>query len=244
MAALSLSMLPTFMEPDPLQLSQGLLQLLGTRLTVSGRHHIPPSLPILLVSNHRSALDAPVLMAGLKHSIAFACHPYMANVPVLNEIIDHFDAFPIGTPRQFFSQGYRRLRRRQIVGVFPEGAQPMVTVQSPRFMNPFQRGFAHLALRAPVEALPILPVALVSDEKGIESPVPLKLLGWFDPSEPLFQKGGGHPIVFYRSVELRIGKPIWVTSCDRERYQGHEGTHQAQLLAETCWQAVHDLLQR
>ncbi|MEM9008488.1 MAG: lysophospholipid acyltransferase family protein [Cyanobacteria bacterium P01_F01_bin.86] len=232
------------MSPTPLALSEATLQLLGTRLSVEGHAHIPAGVPLVIVSNHRSPLDVPVLMASLQRNIAFACHQYMAKVPVLRDIVEKFGAFPLETPRHFFRQAGQQLCHSQTIGLFPEGAQPMVTVQPPRWMNSFHRGFAHLALRTPVNSLAILPVALVSDDEGVESPIPLKLLGWFDPSEPLFQQTGGHPLVLYRQVEVRIGSPIWVTPGDRQRYRGCCGNYQAQELTQKCWVTIHKLLQK
>ncbi|MEM1308886.1 MAG: lysophospholipid acyltransferase family protein [Cyanobacteria bacterium P01_H01_bin.153] len=244
MAAISLPLVSPWETPSPLDLSRGLIQLLGTKLIVSGRQRIPHNVPTIVVSNHRSPLDGPVLMAGLNRDVAFVCHQYMEHVPLLRDIVRQFGAFPLDTPHRFFRQGYQRLRRREMMGIFPEGARPMVEIQPPRQVNPFHRGFAHLALRVPIEPLALLPVALVSDDKGIESPIPLSLLGWFDPSEPLFQQGGGHPLVFYRRVEVRVGEPIWLTASDREHYQGRHGTEFAQQLTDSCWTAVNHLLQR
>lgn len=242
MAALSLPFLPSLAPDEPWEMSREMVRLIGLQLTVAGRHHIPNEFPFIVVSNHRSALDAPVLMTALERNVAFACHQYMANVPVLRDIVDRFGAFPLETPRCFFRQAYQRLRRQQAIGIFPEGAKPMVTVQPPRCVNSFHRGFAHLALRMPVGPLAVLPVALVSDDKGFESPIPLQLLGWFDPNEPLFQQSGGHPIVFYRKVHVNIGAPIWITPGDRQAYRGRQGSYQAQELADACWSSVHDLL--
>lgn len=243
MTALSLPAVPDWAVPDPLDLSQGVVQLTGVRLKVSGQRKVPQGVPMVVVSNHRSVMDAPVLMAGLNRNIAFVCHQYMEQVPVLRDVVSQFGAFPLNTPNGLFRQGYKRLRRKDAIGIFPEGAQSMVQLQAPRQVNPFHRGFAHLALRVPVEPLALLPVALVSDEVGFESPIPLRLLSWFDPDEPLFQQSGGHPLVFYRQVEVKIGDPIWVISRDREQYQGRHGTEFAQQLTDHCWSAVNDLLQ-
>ncbi|MGF1522557.1 MAG: lysophospholipid acyltransferase family protein [Leptolyngbyaceae cyanobacterium] len=242
MTAVSSSFLPCFSSPGPLELSNSILRLIGTQLRVEGQTRVPVGTPLVVVSNHRSALDAPVLMSAMERPIAFACHQYMVNVPVLKAVVEQFGAFPLATPRHFFREARQRLCCKQTIGLFPEGARPMVTVQPPRAMNSFQRGFAHLALRAPVSSLAILPVALVSDDPGIESPIPLKLLGWFDPSEPLFQQSGGHPIVLYRHVTVRIGAPIWITSDERQRYKGCNGAYYAQQLTQRCWTAVHELL--
>lgn len=241
MTSLSVALdFPFFPSPEPVHLSESLLRWLGTQVTVTGQSHIPANAPLVVISNHRSPLDAPVLMVGLGRSISFACHQYMANVPLMREVVEQFGAFPLATPRQFLQQARSRLYRHETVGIFPEGAKPMVSVQPPRCLNSFHSGFAHLALKTAIRPLALLPVALVSDDKGFESPIPLKLLGWFDPNEPLFQQSGGHPLVFYRKVEVRVGAPIWLTANNRNRYDSH--SKPVEQLTEACWKAIHDLL--
>lgn len=232
--------------PSPLQLSRGVMQVAGTRLRVTGREHIPDNMPTVVVSNHRSVLDAPVLMTGLNRSIAFVCHHYMANVPGLRDLVTQFGAFPLDSPgsrqRSFFRNAFQRLRDRDIIGLFPEGAEPMVKLRPPTTISPFQRGVAHLALRAPVDRLAILPVALASADEGFESPIPLRLLSWFDPHEPLFQQTGGHPLLVYRRVEVRIGEPIWVSASERAAYRGRQGSAIAHDLTQQCQRRVQHLL--
>lgn len=233
--------------PPPLFLSQQVLSLVGTQVQVTGREHIPPATPVLVVSNHRSLIDVPVLMAALDRPIAFACHPYMAQVPMLRDVVHQFGAFPLDHPCRryglFFRRAVAHLRQHQALGIFPEGAQPMVQLQAPTALNPFQRGFAHLALRAAVPRLAVLPVAMVSRDRGFESPIPVRLLSWFDPTEPLFQQPGGHPVVVYRRVQVRIGEPLWITAAERQRYRGREGVRLAQALSDDCWQRVRSQLQ-
>ena len=77
MTALPPLPIPFFEDADPLELSRSALQLMGIKLRVSGRNRIPANVPLLVISNHRSPLDAPVLMAGLDRTVAFVCHQYM-----------------------------------------------------------------------------------------------------------------------------------------------------------------------
>ncbi|WP_008318950.1 lysophospholipid acyltransferase family protein [Leptolyngbya sp. PCC 6406] len=245
----ALAPLPLWPElEDPLTLSRQLLQVMGTQVRVFGRTHIPLGMPLLVVSNHRSLIDVPVLMTALHQPIAFACHHYMANVPLLRDVVDRFGAFPLDTPHRrqgpFFRWAMQQMQQHRTIGIFPEGAQPMVKLQAPRQVNPFHRGFAHLALRAPVDKVALLPVALVSAEQGFESPIPLRLLSWFDPTEPLFQQAGGHPVLVYRRVEVRIGDPVWVTAAERQQYRGRRGAGLARDLTDRCWRRVHGLLQQ
>lgn len=242
MTALLLPDIPFVDTASPLDLSRAIVNVLGIRLRVSGKQNIPDNVPMMVVSNHRSPLDGLVLMAALERDIAFVFHQYMEHVPVLRDVVHRFGAFPLESPRRFFREGCKRLRRHEPIGIFPEGAKSMVQLHPPREVNPFHRGFAHLALRAPVEPLALLPVALVSDDEGFESPLPLSILGWFDPSEPLFQQGGKHPLVVYRDVEIKVGKPVWITPCDRQQYEGRRGGEVAQQLTDQCWTTIDQLL--
>jgi 1-acyl-sn-glycerol-3-phosphate acyltransferase len=211
---------------SPLQISRWLLATMGTRLFVSYEDRIPPDSAVLVVSNHRSFMDAPVLMQAVGRPIRFACHHYMGQVPVMRDIVKQLGAFPLDAPehrqQSFFQQAIGLLETRQVVGVFPEGGQPMVRFTEPNTMGKFQRGFAHLAMRAPVKDLAVLPVAIASQEESNNSAVPLKVLSFFDPSEPLFNQGGWHPMVVYRRASVLIGRPYWITPQAREQYQGKQ----------------------
>lgn len=232
---------------SPLQISQGLLAALGTRVFRYYENRIPQGGPVLVVSNHRSFMDAPILMATVKRPIRFACHHYMGQVPVMREIVTgQLGCFPLEAPehrqQSFFQQAIRLLQTQQVVGVFPEGTKPMVQFTQPNQICEFQRGFAHLALRAssggatykPVRDLAILPVAIASLEEVNTSSVPLKLLSLFDPSEPLFNQGGWHPLVIYSRVAVLIGRPYWLTPQQRQQYQGkHAKTAVAELSDRT-----------
>ena len=230
----------------PLHLSRGLLSAFGTKASIHYCDRIPATKTILVVSNHRSFLDSPLLMAAMNRSVRFACHHYMSQVPLLREMVSVMGAFPLDAPRQrqkrFFEQSVNLLRSCQAVGIFPEGAQPMVQVKPPNQLSPFHRGFAHLALRVPVQELAILPVAIASTEEERHSLAPLKLFSLFDPSEPLFDCWGWHPAIVYRRVNLLFGRPIWITDAQRQQYQGRRGASLARELTQSCFDQIAGLL--
>jgi len=232
--------------PNPLLTSQQLLALLGTRMFVYHQNRVPRDSAVLVVSNHRSFLDAPLLMAAIDRSIRFACHHYMGQVPVLREFVTRLGCFPLDEPdhrqRSFFHKATQLLQTQQAVGIFPEGAQPMVQLTDPKAVGDFQRGFAHLALRAPVKDLAILPVAIASHGEIATSPFPLKLLSWFDPSEPLFNQSGWHPMVLYQQVDVFIGRPVWITDDQRQGYQGKKAKYLTTDLTTYCHTEINDLL--
>src|ERR687886_1193926 len=138
----------------PLQVSRLLLTTMGTRMYVSYQDRIPQEGAVVVVSNHRSFMDAPLLMAAVNRPIRFACHHYMSQVPGMREIVQQLGCFPLEAAahrqQSFFRQAMGLLQSQQMVGVFPEGAAPMVSVTQPNEIGDFQRGFAHLALRTPV----------------------------------------------------------------------------------------------
>lgn len=230
----------------PLQFSRLLLAALGTRLYVQHENRIPHNGPVLIVSNHRSFLDAPVLMAALHRPIRFACHHYMGQVPVMREIVEKLGCFPLGSPEQrqqdFFEQAAQLLHTQQVVGVFPEGAEPMVKPTQPQEIGEFQRGFAHLALRAPVQDLVVLPVAIVSHAESSNAVFPLRLLSLFDPSEPLFSQDGWHPMVLYQRVNILVGRPYWIRPQHREHYQGRQARSLVVELTQQCRTEIDNLL--
>ena len=230
-----------------LLISQGLLNTCGTQSLVRHRDRIPHGNAILVISNHRSFLDAPLVMAALGQSVRFACHHYMSQVPVLKDIISAMGCFPLDAPGQrhqtFFQTAIQSLKNNQPVGIFPEGAQPMVQTTQPNELGHFHRGFAHLALRAPVQNLAILPVAISSKEETVTPTVPLQLLSLFDPSEPLFHQAGWHPAVNYRQVTLSIGNPIQITADHRQQYHGRQAGRLAREITQSCYAEISQLLQ-
>ena len=278
----------------PLLLSHLLLSSLGTQVSLNYAERIPQDGSLIVVSNHRSFMDAPLLMTVLSQPIRFACHHYMGQVPVLREIVTALGCVPLDSAsqkQQFLRQASQLLQSRQTVGIFPEGAQPMVQQTAPNQMGAFQRGFAHLALRtdksaqldrpeadgltrsprqnvavpptqdvavsptqdvavsprhnmavSPPRNVAILPVAIAAREESVCPAIPLPLLGLFDPSEPLFQQLGWHPLVLYHQVRVLVGRPYWVTPSQRQRYRGKQGKTVVNELTQYCQTEIAHLL--
>lgn len=230
----------------PLQLSRSLLDATGVSVSLHHLERIPSKSKLLIVSNHRSLLDAPLLMTAIGRPVRFVCHYYMSQVPLLQQAIALMGAFPLEADQRrhssFFRQSARFLQTNQVVGVFPEGADPMVKVNAPQQLSPFHRGFAHLALRAPVTGLAILPVAIASREERQGKLAPLSLFRRFDPSEALFQRDGWHSAILYRHVDVLFGHPLLIDAAWKSRYRGSSGAAAARDLTQTCWSQIADML--
>src|SRR5919202_895862 len=115
---------------SPLHISRSLLAAMGTRMFVYHEDRIPADSAVVVVSNHRGFMDAPLLMAALGHPIRIACHHYMGQVPMMREIVTQLGCFPLQEPeyrqQAFFEQATGLLKAHQWVGLFPEGGHPMV----------------------------------------------------------------------------------------------------------------------
>jgi 1-acyl-sn-glycerol-3-phosphate acyltransferase len=211
--------------PDYL-MAQDLWKLLGLNVQVQNPERIPDRGSLLIVSNHRSFLDPLLLTSFLGTPINFVCHRYMGNVPILKELLQTCGAFPLTNQswnQQLLHDAKNLLHQGKTVGIFPEGAAPMLNNNIPHHLSPFYRGFAHLALQADVPHLQILPVGIAAGTEMRWPAVPLSLLHQIDPLEPLFQQEGWHPAVFYQDVSIRIGQPFSIDSY-QNRYHGKQAS--------------------
>jgi 1-acyl-sn-glycerol-3-phosphate acyltransferase len=204
-----------------------MLEMFRTRVRVRHRLRLPRDRSFLLVvGSHRSFLDAPLLLHGLGKPVRFVCHPYLAQVPVVSDLVRQIGGFYMGAGgrgwAQLFTQAARFLRGGSHVAIFPEGAQLITQPTRPGQVGTFRRGFAHLALRAGIVGLPIVPVAIVSHRELSGPMAPLRLLSLFDASEPMFQREGWHPFVLYERVDLVIGEPRRIGADELARYRGGE----------------------
>jgi 1-acyl-sn-glycerol-3-phosphate acyltransferase len=62
---------------SPLDISRYFLASFSTQMFRYYEDRIPRHSSVLVISNHRSFMDAPLLMGALSIPIRFACHHYM-----------------------------------------------------------------------------------------------------------------------------------------------------------------------
>ncbi|WP_157259772.1 lysophospholipid acyltransferase family protein [Chamaesiphon minutus] len=225
-------------------MARDVIGLLGMDVKVYNRERLPQSGPLLIVSNHRSFLDPFILTSFLNTPINFVCHRYMGNVPVLREVLQSCGGFPL-TNQDWYPEllhhSTELLDRGKTIGIFPEGAAPMLATPQPTGICPFYRGFAHLALQATVPDLQILPVGILSQAEMQWPAIPLSILHQLDPTEPLFGKDGWHPAVVYQQAEIRIGKPFSIAPY-QQQYHGRQAGKVVKDLTATLSRQVADLL--
>ena len=226
--------------------AKSLITALNVKTSIYHKNRIPRDIPVIVISNHRSFLDAPLLIDAIPYSLRIACHHYMGQTPGLREFVNLLGCFPLASSRNkqqhFFETSQSLLASRQWVGLFPEGTQPMVEVNKPDEVRKFQRGFAHLAYRMPVDNLAVLPVAIASVSETIYPAIPIRWLSAFDANEPLFKRDGKHPMVIYDRVNLMFGQPYSIDLAKKQDYQGKSAKMLVNDLTNYCQTQISELL--
>lgn len=143
------------------------------RLEVTGRECVPPYGPLIVVSNHLSFTDSPLLTVSIPRPVYFIAKQELFTNVVFRSVLNgvHVSPFDRSGP----ALGAVRLLLRMLgedkaVVVFPEGHR------SPdHTMKEGMAGVVYLALKSQA---PILPVGLYGTEKirGWQMPFPLSRL--------------------------------------------------------------------
>ena len=230
----------------PRIVAQSLISAVNLQLTYSHTSRIPQDIPTIVVSNHRSFLDAPILIKTVPNTLRIACHHYMGQTPVVKDIVDSLGCFPLAAAKQrqkeFFVRASQLLTSRQWVGLFPEGTRPMIEPTAPHEIGEFHRGFAHLAWKVPVDNLAVLPVAIASLSETTYPSIPISWLKQFDPNEPFFKRQGLHPMLVYHRAHVAIGRPYLITKVQKQEYKGRQAKVLATDLTDYCQTQITELL--
>jgi len=148
----------------------------------TGTSNLPKTGGVVVVSNHGSHLDPPILGHALGRPVAFMAKSELFRVPILSSIISACGAYPVkrgAGDREALRTASNRLIEGWATGVFLDGTRQ----ENGRVNNP-KAGAALLAART---GCPILPVAIINSHRA-------------------FPKGSFLPR--FVSIHLKVGKLI------------------------------------
>jgi len=147
-----------------------------------GRENIPQKDAFIMVSNHGSLLDPPLLGHALGRNISFMAKAELFKIPLLGNVIKACGAYPVKrgiADKNTIKTACKKLSRNNSIGIFIDG-----TRQKNGRVNKPKQGAALLAFK---NQKLLLPVAIVNSNRLIR----------FKFCIPLFSK-----------IVIKVGKPI------------------------------------
>jgi 1-acyl-sn-glycerol-3-phosphate acyltransferase len=129
------------------------------RFRVIGAEKVPRTGGLLVVANHISNLDPPLLGVAVPRPISYMAKKELFAMPILKQLLPRLNAFPVdrqagGTAA--LRASLRMLKEGRCVGIFPEGGRNVTG------MNEEKAGAAFLAAAS---GAPIVPAAIVGTRK-------------------------------------------------------------------------------
>jgi 1-acyl-sn-glycerol-3-phosphate acyltransferase len=176
---------------------------------VQGLHHMPRQGAAILVCNHVSYMDVPLLIAASPRPLVFWVHHGMFAQPVLGDFLRASGAIAVATKQQDVAHyeaavraATNALQQGQLLVIFPEGR-----LTRDGQLQAFKSGVMKIAHTAQAQGMQpaIIPMALC----GLWG----SYFSWMEPTGPmtrLLRRGWRNP------VALHIGEPMSLASLDTE----------------------------
>jgi 1-acyl-sn-glycerol-3-phosphate acyltransferase len=169
--------------------ARSLLAIGGVRVQVEGLDQLSPSGSYVLIANHLSYMDTPVVLANIPVQFRFLAKKGLFQIPFLGTHLGQAGHIPV--PREDPRASVRTMqlaaesiqKRKVSLLIFPEGGRSHDGV-----LQPFKEGAAYIAIRAGV---PAVPIAIIGTERilpfgsGVVVPgrVTLRILPPIDTTE-------------------------------------------------------------
>ncbi len=127
---------------------------------IYGAKKVPMDGPLIVVANHASNFDPPLLSSCMRRPVSYMAKESLFEMPVLAPAIRAYGAYPVkrgSADRSAIREALRQLENGWAVGIFLQGVRtPDGRISSPKL------GAAMIAAKAQV---PLLPVSLWGTEK-------------------------------------------------------------------------------
>ncbi|GAB6098462.1 lysophospholipid acyltransferase family protein [Halanaerocella petrolearia] len=154
---------------------------LGFSWEVNGGDNLPQSGPTIVVSNHVSNFDPPILAAALDRKVHYMAKKDLFKNPVADKVLKYYGAFPVrrgGADKSAIKKALQILDNGKVLALFPEGTR-----------NPgskLKRAKLGIVMLATKSKVPILPVGLSGTGSPFQREVevnigqPFKLKRFYD----------------------------------------------------------------
>lgn len=127
--------------------------LIFNRWDVRGEENIPKSGPVVLVANHVSYWDPPVVGCAVRRKVHFMAKEELFRVPFLKLLLPHLECFPVKRGKADMGAlrtALKYLGNGEVLGIFPEG-----TRSKTREIQAFEQGAALIAIKGGATVIPI-----------------------------------------------------------------------------------------
>lgn len=176
-------------------------------INVEGADNVPEDGAALIVCNHRSLLDPPIVGFSIDRFVNFAAASYSFKMPIVKQLYSLAGAFPLSIyggeeSDKNIDRARMLLDNGELVGIFPEGVQSFFNPHRVTKIATFKTGFAKLALEAKV---PIIPCAVVAMEERELPKIPGFMVKAY---VTLPNAKEGIRFISYKGVTCRVGRPI------------------------------------
>ena len=148
---------------------------------IYGAENMPKTGPVLVVANHASDFDPPIVSSCVRRPVSYMAKQELFKVPVLAPAIRAYGAYPVkrgGSARGAIQAALQQLEKGWAVGVFLQGTR----TRDGRVPEP-KLGAAMIAAKAQV---PLVPVSLWGTHRilprGAKFPKPLPVTVRIGPS--------------------------------------------------------------
>lgn len=123
------------------------------RSNIYGIENVPQQGPLVIVSNHASDLDPPILSVSVRRPVAYMAKEELFEVPILKQIITLYGAYPVkrgSADRSAIRSAMNSLVEGWAAGIFLQGTR----TSDGRITEP-KLGAALIAAKAKVPLLPV-----------------------------------------------------------------------------------------
>src|SRR5699024_1048539 len=137
------------------------------KITVIGEDRVPSSWPVMLVSNHISDFDPPLIGLALERQLSFFAKSELFELPVIGKIFPSLNAIPVSrgkSDRAALKTSINALKEDRCLLIFPEGSRNKEDVKK---LQPLQQGASFIASKSEAPIVPVIIKGEYNRKKGV-----------------------------------------------------------------------------